>query len=279
MSATITADGPAYRVVELTQKEELDKFFTSDNKYLHLYEIGDLDDFFWPHTRWFALQEGGVTKFVALLYSATSLPVLLAFGSNVEYGSALLTTLLKEDVLPSEFYSHLSVGLREVLEDQYAADYHGRYWKMGMMDHGKLHGVNTDSAVQLLPGDVERCKGFYAVHYPGNWFDQRMLDSLQTYGILDGTDDSADLIAIAGIHVFSKEFKVASLGNIAVHTEHRGRGLARTATAALLKSILSASVEHIGLNVSASNAAAIKCYTGLGFEKVGEYDEVMWTRK
>jgi len=37
-------------------------------------------------------------------------------------------------------------------------------------------------------------------------------------------------------------------------------------------------ISHIGLNVSASNAAAIKLYQNLGFTTVAEYDEWSFTR-
>lgn len=70
-----------------------------------------------------------------------------------------------------------------------------------------------------------------------------------------------------------------SLGNIAVHPDHRGKGLARKVTAALVKSLLDEGIEQIGLNVSDSNPAAIACYTRLGFERVGTYEEIMWDKK
>jgi hypothetical protein len=42
---------------------------------------------------------------------------------------------------------------------------------------------------------------------------------------------------------------------------------------------VSCGVEYIGLNVEASNIAAIKCYQKLGFEMVSEFCEVMWDRR
>jgi ribosomal protein S18 acetylase RimI-like enzyme len=79
--------------------------------------------------------------------------------------------------------------------------------------------------------------------------------------------------------VFSKEYKVAALGTIAVHTDFRGIGLAYQVTAALIRSLLLEGIEHIGLNVCSTNGPAIACYHKLAFEKVGEFDEVMWTKK
>ena len=35
---------------------------------VHAYALGDLDDFFWPHTRWFAWAPDGVIEQLVLLY-------------------------------------------------------------------------------------------------------------------------------------------------------------------------------------------------------------------
>ncbi|MFD0818713.1 hypothetical protein ACFQ0D_10415, partial [Micromonospora zhanjiangensis] len=40
---------------------------------LHAYELGDLDDFFWPYTTWYRHRDS-----VALLYHGTSEPTLIA---------------------------------------------------------------------------------------------------------------------------------------------------------------------------------------------------------
>jgi len=39
-------------IVELRDRDELASFFRR-RPAVHAYELGDLDDFFWPHTRWF----------------------------------------------------------------------------------------------------------------------------------------------------------------------------------------------------------------------------------
>ena len=38
--------------IELRDRDELASFFRRRPE-VHAYELGDLDDFFWPHTRWF----------------------------------------------------------------------------------------------------------------------------------------------------------------------------------------------------------------------------------
>ena len=86
------------------------------------------------------------------------------------------------------------------------------------------------------------------------------------------------MISIAGIHVCSKKYKVAALGNIATHHDHRNKGFGKSVTARVCQSLLK-DVEHIGLNVKADNEIAISCYKKLGFEIIGTYYEYMMERK
>jgi len=72
--------------------------------------------------------------------------------------------------------------------------------------------------------------------------------------------------------VYSPRQRVAALGNITTHPEHRGRGHARAVTARLCQH-LAESTDHIGLNVKAHNVTAIRCYESLGFEVAAKYDE------
>ena len=50
---------------------------------------------------------------------------------------------------------------------------------------------------------------FYRKWYPENWFDSRMLEIGQYIGIRD----AGRLVSVAGIRVFSRENRVAALGN------------------------------------------------------------------
>ncbi len=95
-----------------------------------------------------------------------------------------------------------------------------------------------------------------------------MLETGHYYGI---RQDGA-LLSIAGVHVYSPQYRVAALGNITSHPAARERGLATLVTARLCKELLR-NVDHIGLNVRADNASAIACYTKLGFTRTAEYGE------
>jgi predicted GNAT family acetyltransferase len=80
------------------------------------------------------------------------------------------------------------------------------------------------------------------------------------------------LAGVAGIHVYSEEYRTAALGNIATHPDYRNKQIAYKLTSALCIDLMK-NTDLIGLNVKADNEFAIRCYKKTGFEIVGRYDE------
>jgi len=101
----------------LHAKDEIETFLRRD-PYLHLYALGDLDDFFWHHTTWYALKEHQQIKQLVLFYTGTSVPVLLGI---TEESTKLMEELLQSIIhlLPKRFYAHLSGNLAGVLASDY----------------------------------------------------------------------------------------------------------------------------------------------------------------
>jgi RimJ/RimL family protein N-acetyltransferase len=239
------------------------------NAAMRLYEIGDLDDFFWPATTWYALTDDTQIYELALAYNAGDLLVLLAHPTT---STASMRALLESirHLLPRRFYSHLGPNLADVLPE-YSANSHGLHDKMALIDHSRLQQFDTTDVVQLKPSDLAEVQEFYRSSYPGNWFDARMLETGQCYGYRE----QGQLLSAAGVHVYSATQRVAALGNITTHPAARGRGLATRVTARLCQE-LRTTVEQIGLNVLSDNLAAINCYRRLGFERIGQYEEFMF---
>jgi ribosomal protein S18 acetylase RimI-like enzyme len=237
-----------------------------------VYELGDLDDFFWPATTWYALvDEQRAIRELFLAYNGGDLLVLLAqVAESADQARALLRSI--RHLLPRRVYTHMAAGLADALADDYRADPHGLHDKMALADPARLGAIDTDGVVQLTQADLAEIQAFYDASYPGNWFDPRMLATGQYYGLRIG----GELRCAAGIHVYSPSQRVAALGNITTHPAARGRGLATMVAARLCRELLK-TVDRIGLNVRSDNAAAIACYRRLGFERVGQYEEIMFT--
>ena len=234
---------------------------------LHAYQLGDLDDFFWPYTSWFRRGDQ-----VALLYHGVTPPVLLAFAApdDLPEMAALLADLAP--MLPTRVYAHLSPGLLEVLGRGYAVEPGGGpHHRMALTDPARLATVTPVGDV-LDRADLPALRALYAAAYPGNWFDPRMLDTGQYVGIRHG----GDLVAVAGVHVYSPAYRVAALGNVTTHPRVRGQGHAAAAVAALCAR-LRPHVDHVTLNVKADNIAAVRLYERLGFTRVADFGEHLLT--
>lgn len=249
----------------LHDKEELFSFLKK-NVYLHIYSIGDLDDFFWDYTTWYGLKEEDVIKAVVLMYSGTYTPVLLALTDELSHMKDLISSIMH--LLPATFYAHLSPGVEELLREKYRLKSSGTHHKMALKGRELLNSVDTSCVTRLSKEDVDEIEALYNISYPENFFDARMLETNLYYGIRT----SSGLVSIAGIHVYSKRYKVAAVGNITTHPDFRRKGFATAVTAKLCTSLLE-TVDHVGLNVKADNRAAIHCYNNLGFEVVCQYEE------
>lgn len=267
------------------------------NRPLHIYEIGDLDDFFWPYTVWYAHRRDGVIDAIALLYTGMEIPTLIALTDEAGRGPlrAVLAEVAAE--LPDRLDAHVTAGLRDVLEESFVAHSRGWHYKMALRPE-RLPADRTEppqrgggyaAAPRSMPGaaspeapvieqlgreNLAEVTAFYAVAYPGNWFDPRMLETEKYFGVrVDGA-----LASVAGVHVYSPEYGVAALGNIATVPSRRGCGLATLATARLCHALIEEGLT-VGLNVAAENQPALASYRKLGFVTIAEYEEVELRRR
>ncbi len=245
--------------------------FLSQDPGRYLYEIGDLDPFFWPQTLWFGWQKENIIKALCLIYLGDQTPILLAMGSSASQID-LLQSLNR--LLPMAFYAHLAPGLEACFKDWLASGGESYHRMMLKPDKWRPQTANQQDQIKLLAAaDLEQLLSFYQAAYPENWFNPRMLATGQYLGLFR----AEQLMAVAGVHVFSAQQQVAALGNIAVSKAARGQGLGQIISSALCAQLLK-QVQQIGLNVASQNQAAIHCYQKLGFEVYLDYQEWSFTR-
>ena len=242
-------------------RAELERLLRRDPA-LHSYEIGDLDDFFWPHTTWYRHGDS-----VALVYHGAGLPILLALDrpERVDAMAELVDGLAF--LLPQRFYAHVSVGVEGVLGKHFRLEPGGLHHKMALTEPDRLAESASVSQV-LTDEDLTELTQLYLSGYPGSAFDPRLLQTGQYVGIKrDGR-----LVAVAGVHIWSAAQRVATLGNVVTRPDMRGQGLGTAAVAEVCRRLLP-TVDLIALNVKADNASAIALYTRLGFKRVADYHE------
>lgn len=246
--------------------------FFGRNPALHAYALGDLDDFFWPHTQWYGLEVCDGLRQVVLLYTREDPPVLQAITEHPAEMLALLSLLVP--LLPARLFLHLSPGLRPALAPHYSFHSPSTHLKLVLRDTSALAQISTKGVVRLDRADAGELLAFYDHTYPGHWFGAHMLETGQYFGVRqDGR-----WAAVAGVHVYSPAQRVAALGNVVTHPDARGQGLATRVCAALCRSLMEAT-DTIGLNVQEGNAPALACYRKLGFVRVGVYEEMTAIRE
>lgn len=208
------------RIVSLHDRERLATFLRRDAP-LHLYALGDLDDFFWPHTLWFGLEIDGALRQVVLGYMAPEHLVFHALtGDSVAEMRPLLAGV--RHLLPPRVYAHLTPGLRAVLAGAYHLVPHGDYDRMILAEPTRLAAVDVAATERLSAANLTELQALYAASYPGNWFDPRMLETGHYYGLRA----AGVLVSVAGVHVYAPAQRAAALGNIVTHPAARGRSYA-----------------------------------------------------
>ncbi|MBN2028660.1 GNAT family N-acetyltransferase [bacterium] len=255
----------------LHDKKRIEHFLRKD-LYLHIFSIGDLDDFFWPYTIWYGSETNGTIDAVILIYVGLPLPTLLALSSEQKVIARLLASI--QHLLPNRFYAHLSPGLDVILNKTHDLQSYGKHYKMALLDKTGIPTENDTDVKRLDMKNLKVIQELYKESYPDNWFDPRMLETGQYFGIREKNR----LVSIAGIHVYSPQYRVAALGNIATRPAYRNRGYGRRVTTKLCRSLTDQGIE-IGLNVRTDNRAAISCYEKIGFSTVAAYEEFMMQKK
>ena len=250
---------------QIIDRTTLAAYFRQDIP-LHLYSLGDLDDFYWPRTTYFGIQTKKTIDKVTLLYRGEGLPVLLALSKPGLLDEVYLTQLMS--LLPVEFYAHLSPGLEKLFSDFYTIKEYGDHLKMALVEPVRLQYVNTENTFLLTKENLPEIKTLYEQSYPDNAFDPQMLNTGQYIGY----QDQDQLLSIAGVHVYSSIYRVAALGNVATHPNFRNQGLGKAVTAKLCQ-VLMNRVDFIGLNVKADNQSALSLYESLGFQITNKYGE------
>jgi len=233
---------------------------------LHIYSLGDLDDFFWPATTWYGWEEGGQLQEVVLVYAGRVRPTVVGISPDPERVTAFLREL--PPLLPHRFHAHLSEGVEAALHETHTLGPREPHYRMALRDVARVRGVDGSEVIGLGERDRDDLLGLYEKSYPGNWFDVAMLHTGQYFGLRV----QGELVSVAGVHVYSPTYRVAALGNVTTHPDHRNRGYARRVTARLCRSLL-ATVDHIGLNVRTDNKIALRCYERLGFETIALFNE------
>jgi ribosomal protein S18 acetylase RimI-like enzyme len=238
---------------------------------VHPYGLADLDEPYWSTSRWWRRGDAVVGEIGLPGWPA---PVVYAVSATDPDRTTALLAELAVGELPPRFVITGPSGLGARL-----AATHEVLWSA---PHHKFHLAHPDrlapadgAVVALSTTDAPDLERLFATDpEAGDFFHPGLLES----GFYRGVRVDGRLVAAAGIHVISRTHRVAAVGNVATHTGHRRRGLARATVAAVCRALLD-EVDVIGLNVKDTNVGACALYRSMGFEPAIGYDEAELLRR
>lgn len=98
------------------------------------------------------------------------------------------------------------------------------------------------------------------------WSERAIKDSMNANNTFMGIKENGELIGYLSFFESSGEVYI---NNVAVHPQHRRRGIARALLCELINVAANAGFDFLTLEVRESNAAAIGLYTAFGFKQEG----------
>jgi ribosomal protein S18 acetylase RimI-like enzyme len=120
---------------------------------------------------------------------------------------------------------------------------------------------------RLLPIDIGELNRLYQLGF-ASWLPSSAIAE----GVYFGMRVQGKLVAAAGTHVVSPSARLAVVGNVLTHVDHRGRGYATAVTGAVTAELLR-TCDQVVLNVRADNPPALQAYRRLGYAEHVRFEE------
>lgn len=130
------------------------------------------------------------------------------------------------------------------------------------------------------PGDAPALTEIQNAAFNGSWgFSPNTVEQIEYRSSMSNTSYGGILFLVNGEKVAAYCWTCLApvngktrgvIGMIGVSPDYRGKGVSKPILAASLKYLKSAGVHDVGLHVDSRNTPAIRLYTSMGFNKVGE---------
>ena len=239
-------------VHETVDRALLRAFLETDRLYA-AYALCDLDDREFSRTRWGVATAAGRTTAVVLQYAGYSPQPVFVMGEN-EGIEAIMASIIK----PRTAYLAARQDNLPALSTRYRVETGPQMVRM-WVDRERFRPC-PGPAQRLLPVDVGELNRLYQLGF-ASWLPASAIADGLYYGIRAG----GQLVSAAGTHVISPSARLAVVGNVMTHAEHRGRGYATAVTGAVTEELLRF-CDQVVLNVRADNPPALAAYRRLGYE-------------
>ena len=239
---------------KLTDKVQILAYLETDRLYA-AYAIGDLEPELFAECTWIGASEAGRVQALALHYRGLEPPALFLMGETGGLRAILAGAPWAERVYLTCRAEHLAMTREFCAWDEVES-----MWRMALQ-RTRFRPAEGDW-VRLTPAHADELVKLYALG-GGPAYSVAQLE----HGVFCGTFVDRRLVAVAGTHLVSPTYGVATVGNVFTHPGYRGRGYGTAVTSAVVAELLGRGIGDIVLNVNQGNEVAIGIYERLGFER------------
>jgi ribosomal protein S18 acetylase RimI-like enzyme len=249
--------------MQLTDRDEIRARLAGDREW-SAYALGDLAPGFFEQCEWHAAPGA-----LLLVFRGLAVPVLFAVGEP-----EALARLL-DDVPPEpRLYLSIRPEFMPAIRARCRVSQVAAMWRMVLRPE-RFQPDGLQGAERLGLADLPGLEALYADGATAGEAPDSFAASMLEQGVYFGIRDGGGLAAAAGTHLVAPDEGVAAIGNVYTRRDRRGQGLARRVTGAVTAALLAQAQppDLIVLNVAQSNAAAVRLYQRLGFERYCEFYE------
>jgi ribosomal protein S18 acetylase RimI-like enzyme len=242
-----------------TDRVLLGEFLERDRLFA-AYALCDLDDREFRRTRWGVAFEGLAPIAVALEYAGLTPQPLFVMGRNEG-----VAAILRDVIRPRAAFVAVRRESLEAVATAYRVDPGPQMIRM-WVDRTTFRPYQA-MVQRLLPVDIGDLNRLYQLGF-ASWLPASAIGE----GVYYGLRVHGRLVAAAGTHVVSADARLAVVGNVLTHADHRGRGYAKATTSAVTAELLR-TCDQVVLNVRADNPPAIQAYRRLGYQEHVRFEE------
>jgi ribosomal protein S18 acetylase RimI-like enzyme len=259
MASVVIGRRAAVMARPTTDRALLRAFLEQDRLY-SAYAICDLEDREFARTRWAAAYDGDRPVAIGLEYTGPTPQPLFTLGTHEGIGA-----ILRDVIRPRAAYIAARTEMLPAVEAHYRVDPGPQMIRM-WVDRQRFRPYPATVA-RLLPVEIGELNRLYQLGF-ASWLPSSAIAD----GVYFGMRVNGQLVAAAGTHVISPTARLAVVGNVLTHVDHRGRGFATAVTGAVTAELLRTS-DHVVLNVRADNPPAINAYRRLGYIEHARFEE------
>lgn len=247
-------------VARSTTDRALLREFLERDRLFAAYALCDLDDREVARTRWGIAMDGPACVAVAMEYSGLTPQPMFVMGRQDG-----ISAVLRDVIRPRAAYVAAQPSSLPAVAQHYKVDPGPGMLRM-WVDHASFRPT-AEPVERILPVEVGELNRLYQLGFAA-WIPSAAIAE----GIYYGVRVNGRLVAAAGTHVISRDARLAVVGNVLTHVDHRGKGYAKAVTSAVTAELLRF-CDQVVLNVRADNPPAIAAYARLGYREHCSFEE------